>query len=139
MPEPTILIVDDDADMRFLAKAALRHVDPYAKFRVLDAADGPSALRLAQRVLADRTPLLVLCDQRMPGMTGAEVSVAFAKMRGDTPTRFVLFSSLREGSQLDPRRSGAADEVLEKGFGTAQWREQIGRVVRAWGAALSQR
>lgn len=58
-----ILIADDSADMREALAALL------GDYRVLTAADGTEALRLA----AAEKPALMLLDLNMPGMSGLQV------------------------------------------------------------------
>lgn len=60
----TVLVVDDDADLR---KVLRRLLEPLG--RILEAADGADALRL---VKAEK-PALMLLDVAMPGMDGLTV------------------------------------------------------------------
>ena len=62
--ETTLLIVDDDDNVR----RALRRVLRRARCRILDAADGAAALA----VLAVEPVQVVVSDYRMPGMNGVE-------------------------------------------------------------------
>ncbi|HEY2991032.1 MAG TPA: sigma-54 dependent transcriptional regulator [Candidatus Binatia bacterium] len=61
----TILVVDDDPDIREVVKDRLESLD----YRVLVAADGVEALDVIEK----QTPQLVLLDIEMPGMSGLEV------------------------------------------------------------------
>jgi phosphoribosyl 1,2-cyclic phosphodiesterase len=70
---PTVLIADDDPTIVALLTATLRQDG----FRVLTAADGDTALRVAR---AER-PALILLDWRMPALEGVEVARA---LRTDT-------------------------------------------------------
>lgn len=60
-----ILVIDDEKGIR----NTLREILEYEKFKVEDAADGPSALELT----ANNTYDVILCDIKMPGMDGMEV------------------------------------------------------------------
>jgi DNA-binding NtrC family response regulator len=61
---PVILIVDDDPGIREAFRLVLEE-----DYELLEAADGPQALRLVQGMPVD----LVLLDVRLPGMDGIEV------------------------------------------------------------------
>ena len=63
---PLVLIVDDDAVNRKLARDVLRA----AGLRTLDAATGREAILVA----AERLPDVILLDLRLPDMDGTEVA-----------------------------------------------------------------
>lgn len=71
MPEmpPTILIVDDEPDVRNVIRSVLE-ADGY---QVAEAADGPAALVLMRSIGGPRGPQLVVLDVMMPGIDGIEV------------------------------------------------------------------
>jgi PAS domain S-box-containing protein len=80
----TILVLEDDDDVRTYSVDILRELG----YRVLEAHDGPSALRLLERQA--RVDLL-FSDVVLPGgMTGAEVA---ARAREIRPTLKVLFTT----------------------------------------------
>ncbi len=62
--ENTLLVVDDDADVRALCRSFLE-----PRFQVVEAADGKEALDLLARVPVD----LAIVDIHMPGMNGVEL------------------------------------------------------------------
>ena len=80
-----ILLVEDDADVRALARGVLEDTG----YRVLEAADGPLAIA-AWRAYSGRIDLL-LSDMVMPGgLSGSEVA---ARFQADRPESKVLISS----------------------------------------------
>jgi PAS domain S-box-containing protein len=82
--EETILVVEDDDDVRAYSVEILRELG----YRVIEAHDGPSALRLLERQL--RVDLL-FTDVVLPGgMTGAQVA---GRARGARPDLKVLFTT----------------------------------------------
>ena len=82
--EETILVVEDDDDVRAYSVDILRELG----YRVIEAHDGPSALRLLERQF--RVDLL-FTDVVLPGgMTGAQVA---AQARGAKPALKVLFTT----------------------------------------------
>jgi CheY-like chemotaxis protein len=82
--EETILVVEDDDDVRTHSVDSLRELG----YRVLEAHDGPSALRLLER--QPRVDLL-FTDVVLPsGLTGAQVAAQARELR---PALKVLFTT----------------------------------------------
>lgn len=85
--EVTILVVDDDADMRYLARMVLEG----AGIAVAgEAADGTEALRKLDELDPPPVPTVVLLDNQMPGPTGLEVA---AQMLADRPNQLIILFS----------------------------------------------
>jgi CheY-like chemotaxis protein/phosphoribosyl 1,2-cyclic phosphodiesterase len=104
----TILVIDDDEDLRILVRKALSK----AGHRVVEAADGAEGLRLIER----RTPDLVLLDLFMPAPDGFEVLRAL-RARPDTHSLAVVVLTAH-GDEESARASfelGATD-FLAKPF-----------------------
>jgi CheY-like chemotaxis protein len=86
--EVTILVVDDDADMRYLARMVLEGSGIAV---AAEAADGTEALRKLDELDPPPVPTVVLLDNQMPGPTGLEVA---AQMLAERPDQLiVLFSA----------------------------------------------
>jgi PAS domain S-box-containing protein len=106
--EENILVVEDDDDVRIYTVESLRELG----YRVLEAHDGASALRLLER---QETPVkLLLTDVVMPGMSGRELA---DEARARHPELKVLFTTgyarnaIVHGGRLDP-----GVELLPKPF-----------------------
>ena len=83
-PRETILVTEDDDDVREYSVETLRELG----YRVIEAHDGPSALRLLER--QPKVDLL-FTDVVLPGgMTGAQLA---AQARGSRPELKVLFTT----------------------------------------------
>jgi CheY-like chemotaxis protein len=79
----TVLVVEDDPDVRAFVTRSLRALD----YRVLQAGDGPSALRLAEAEPID----LLFTDLMLPGgLEGPALAEAVLRCRPGVP---VLFTS----------------------------------------------
>ncbi len=98
---PSVLVVDDEPEMRMLAKVFLER----GGFNVIEeAADGPQALEQFQHFHPPPIPAIVLLDNRMPGLTGLEVAEEMLSRNADQ--MIVLFSA-----HLDPDIEERAREI----------------------------
>jgi CheY-like chemotaxis protein len=99
----SILIVDDEAVVRAYIVRALR----MQGFEVVEACDGPTAWQLALQKPYD----LVITDNRMPGMSGKELT---RRVRERYPDTRILCVS---GSQDTPAEDDGHVAHLRKPFG----------------------
>lgn len=111
----TVLIVEDDPDVREYASLVL---EDYG-YRVLSAADGPSALRLLRS--AGRVDVL-FTDVVMPGLDGIEVA---RRATAQIPGLRVLFASGYAGG------FGPASPLLKKPYRPHQLAGEIAAVLSA--------
>jgi CheY-like chemotaxis protein len=102
----TVLVVDDDADLRDSIEAALAsHGHP-----VVQAADGAEALAWLKSGVKD--PCLVLLDLMMPGMNGFELR---SRMTADPALATIPVVVITGAGLLADRRAGELSaEVLRK-------------------------
>ena len=84
--EPTILIVDDEPDLRWL----LRGLFEEAGYQVVEAADGEAALQIATTESLD----VVLSDVRMPKLAGTELLRRLQRQAPEVPV--VLLSAVED-------------------------------------------
>lgn len=87
----TILLADDDANLRTLLRTTLD--DP--EYRVLEAADGTTALELAGK----ERPDLVVLDWTMPGMSGLEVAKALGQDPATAHIPVIMLTA--KGQEMD--------------------------------------
>lgn len=104
---PTVLVIDDNADIRHYVKALLSK-----EYRVLDAADGAAGIRLAMKYVPD----VIISDVMMPGMDGLECC---RRLKGELQTCHIPVILLTACS-LDEQRiqgyEGGADSYISKPF-----------------------
>lgn len=114
--EETILVAEDNDDVRAYTVEALRQLG----YRVLEAHDGPSALRLLER--PDARVDLLFSDIVMPGMSGWELG---REVRERWPHVAVLFTS---GYPRDHDAAGAKGRpapLLSKPFTRSDLAESV--------------
>jgi CheY-like chemotaxis protein len=118
----TILVVDDDAWVRVLARDVLA-ADGY---RVLEASDGPDAIRVAAE---HPGPIhLLLTDVVMPGMNGCELAKGLA---GLLPGLKVMFMSAYDRDVLVARGLEPTGPVITKPFTIEYLARRVGMVLGA--------
>ncbi|HEY6175671.1 MAG TPA: ATP-binding protein, partial [Kofleriaceae bacterium] len=92
----TVLVVDDDADVRRMVERALRR----ASYTVITATSGPDALTRARGYPGEID--LLVTDVVMPGMTGQEL---LRELTAERPRLQVVFmSGYHQGAPIDARR-----------------------------------
>ncbi len=119
-PDRTMLLVDDDDDVREVTAALLSD----SGYTVLQAASGASALELLAD--ASRRIRFVIADYAMPGMTGRELLNHVRQTRPDLPflliTGYADFAALTDDGLL-------ADQIVRKPFRSG---ELIDRIQLVW-------
>ena len=104
-----ILLVDDDPDIRFVAKLALRK----GRHEVVEAQNGREAVDWLAR---GETCDLVICDRMMPVMNGLEVLVALHAHPAVLAGRFVFLTAKAQASEIDEGMRLGAAAYLTKPF-----------------------
>ncbi|MEM1117418.1 MAG: response regulator [Bacteroidota bacterium] len=115
-PSPwTLLVVDDDDDMRLYVRGCL---DGLGTVRVVEAGDGREAFRIAQALIPD----LVLADWAMPRLDGNGLCRA---LRADPATAGIPLL-LMTGLRGPP---ACADGVIAKPFNASVLRDHVQRLL----------
>jgi signal transduction histidine kinase len=107
LPEdvPTVLVIDDNADMRALLVRTMR-----GRYRVVQARDGLEGLEQAQKLLPD----LILSDLMMPRMSGEELVAEVRKLPAlDAVPILLLTAKTDEQYRSRTLETGAQDYVLK--------------------------
>ena len=109
----TILIVDDDRNLRTLYRAELESEG----YRVLVAPDG----RVALDVLEKERPDIIVMDIRMPEMDGLEAMARILKQKKNIP----VILNTAYSSYLENFSTWAADGYVVKSSDLAPLKEKI--------------
>ncbi|MCG8555006.1 MAG: response regulator transcription factor [Proteobacteria bacterium] len=109
-----IILVDDHPVLRESIAAFLRARCGSELVVVGEAADGPTALRLAQ----EHRPDLALLDLHMPGVSGIETLRRLKQV--SEGTRVLVFSVYEDQAHVVEAIHAGADDYLFKGHATAQ-------------------
>ena len=103
---PLILVVDDDAAMRMLARAALEKEG----FTVEEAQDGVDAIS----VLTTVKPDLILLDVMMPRMDGFSVCEQVRKLPGQERTPVCMMTGLDDTASIQRGYKAGATDFITK-------------------------
>ncbi|GIW10935.1 MAG: response regulator [Chloroflexi bacterium] len=122
-----ILLIEDEPDIRTVAKLALEAVGGY---HVEVAASGPEGVALAQRVPPD----LILLDVMMPGMDGVATFQALREVSVVAHAPVVFLTAKAQRHEIEHYRTLGAAGVISKPFDPltlsqlveAIWNEQHG-------------
>ena len=112
MPRPPlhrILLVDDEADIRTIARLALEAVGGF------EVRECPSGLA-APQTAADYQPQLILMDVMMPVQDGPETLKALRATPGLPPIPVVFMTAKVQPQEVSALRSLGALDVIAKPF-----------------------
>lgn len=103
-PAPTILVIDDDTEVRY----SLNRVLSSQRYRVQEAASGEEGVAAVKK----QAPDVVLLDNRMTGMTGLET---LQHIRAASPRQLVIFMTAYGTAQtaIEAMKFGAYDYVVK--------------------------
>ena len=105
MPErtPTVLIIDDEIDMRMLVRVVI-DMSHTGLSVVGEAAAGPEGIEVWRSLNGPPVPDVIVLDNRMPHLSGLEVAELILQERPEQ--KIVLFSAF-----LDEEVRSAAESV----------------------------
>ncbi len=113
----TMLIVDDELDMRMLVRVVIEMAN-HGLTIVGEAADGAEAIQVWRDLDGPPVPDVVILDNRMPGLTGIEVA---EQILAERPAQLIVLYS----AFLDDEVRAQAREV---GIATCVSKEDLDRL-----------
>ena len=113
----TILLVEDDPDIRHLVSYKLTK----GGFHVVEAPDGPAALRAAR----ENPPDLVLLDVRMPRMSGIEVCRELRAGPLGATVPIIMLTARSRPQDLEQGFAAGATEYIVKPFSPRDLQERV--------------
>jgi DNA-binding response OmpR family regulator len=119
----TVLVVEDDPDVRDLVVLSLKH----AGYEVLAQSNGQSALAVA----LGEQPDLVILDWMMPGMTGVEVCRALRADPRGQHVGVLLLTSRAQERDIDLGFDAGANDYMVKPFRGRELISRVDSLVRA--------
>jgi two-component system KDP operon response regulator KdpE len=110
---PTVLVVEDEAPNRALARAVLSRTteERLRDIRLLEAVD----LRAAREILAAESVAIVLLDVRLPDGNGLDLARELRAQSGPRPAVLILTASVLPTERDAAIRAGA-DAFLAKPY-----------------------
>ncbi|NBB78265.1 MAG: response regulator [Verrucomicrobia bacterium] len=100
----SVLVIDDDNDLRY----SLKRVLSTRQYEVLEAASGEEGLKMAEKYC----PNVILLDNRMGGMSGME---ALQHLRGINPNAMIILMTAYGTTQttIEAMKFGAFDYIMK--------------------------
>ncbi len=120
----TVLVVDDELNMRILLKETLEELEDMG-VELLTAGNGEEALK----IINTKKPQLVILDVRMPGMSGFEVCNTVKNVLGMQNTYILMLSA--EAQEVDKQKGKdvGADIYMTKPFQPDEILERVVEVL----------
>ena len=122
MPKTTILVVEDEADIRELIQLTLER----ESYTVLTAETGAEACRLA----ADSLPDLVILDLMLPDMQGLEVCRTLRKQPRTSRVPIIMATARGEEADVVLGLELGADDYIRKPFSLRELTSRVRAVLR---------
>jgi len=120
-PLSRILYVEDQPDIRLVAKMALEAV---GGFTVIACASGQEALNSAPTAMAD----LLLLDVMMPGMDGPSTLKALRELPATAHAPVIFMTAKVQAAEVAQYLGLGALQVIPKPFDPMELSEQIRRI-----------
>lgn len=119
---PTILVVDDEPDIREVIRFALES----AGFRVVEAGHADDARKL----LATENPDLILLDWMLPGRSGLELAQQIKQNARTRAVPIIMVSARGEESDRVRGLDTGADDYIAKPFSPREMVARVNAVLR---------
>jgi len=129
MPGQTILIVDDEPDVRELLHCSLTG----AGFRVLEAGD----VRAAARTLHDERPSALILDWQLPGQSGFSFLQELRRAPVTSTLPVIMLSARTTEEDRVQALNAGADDYVTKPFSTRELLSRVRAVLRRAGSTDS--
>jgi two-component system, cell cycle response regulator DivK len=123
----TVLLIEDNAQNRYLTTFLLEQHG----YHVVCAADGPSGIAEALRLLPD----LILLDIQLPGMDGYEVASALRERGELDQVPIIAVTSYAMVGDREKSLASGCDGYIEKPIDPETFVSQIQAIESAHGAA----
>lgn len=102
---PTVLLVEDNEDLRFYLKDNLKN-----KFRIVEAANGTEALSISKEIIPD----IIVSDITMPGIDGLELCKKLKQEKQTSHIPIILLTArTSEEQKIEGIKSGADDYITK--------------------------
>lgn len=121
---PTVLIADDEHHIRFMLEWKLKADD----VRILTAADGRTALSLAQKHL----PALIISDYQMPYMDGIGLVKSLAQDPATANIPVILLTALEHRISRTDLADTGVEHILRKPFRPSELLELAADYLKAY-------
>jgi len=117
-----VLIIDDDADIRSVARLSLSRV---GRMDVIEAASGVEGVRKAQ----EEKPDVILLDMMMPTMDGLETLAALRSQPATAMTPVIFLTAKAVGDEVERITALGAAGVIIKPFDPRTLSEDVRALV----------
>jgi CheY-like chemotaxis protein len=120
----TVLIIDDEADIRSFLRAVFEHWG----FSVITADGGAAGIALAN----EQEPTLILLDLNMPGMTGFQTARKIRKCAKIAKIPILAVTALEKSENRDEAHMAGCNAVVSKPIDRERLHQAVVRLIGQW-------
>lgn len=120
-----VLLIDDDADIRFIVRMTLVRVGGMV---VAEASGGVEGVRKA----LEENPDVILLDMMMPTMNGTETLAALRLQEATTKTPVIFLTAKTVASEIERMMAMGAAGILTKPFDPRTLSNDVLALVTRW-------
>lgn len=123
MKTPTILVVEDETDVRNLVVMTLKQTE--TEYNIVTASDGVEALKRCE----EQTPNLILLDISMPRVNGLDLLYLLKDMELLSRTQVVMLTALGYQEVVEKAIGYGVKDFIVKPFDIIDLRQRVERLM----------
>lgn len=134
---PCIVVADDNESLRYLTMAAIESAPGSSDFDLEEASDASSALASVHRLAAGGARILLLSDNLMPRMSGADLAREVRARYHAGDVRIEVLTSAQPPDKLVSAMADVQTAVHQRPSDLKGLRKMVADIIADWQASVA--